>query len=394
MGIDNKNSTGSILIYVTFCLFMIGVTAFSDVVSTLLLFYISAVLYAGVILCGVFQYGKLELPTNTFIRSQFLLIIWLALSFLWQYTSAYYFSRLTTVCVVFVFTLLTSLWVTDGEQLMYAYKLIVYAGIINACYRLYLDAFGQSFFSDITGKNTTAVQMVITYAISLYLYFTTRKKRYILFGLLFIVVALMTASRKGVAGLLIVTVVMLTLNGKKKHMTARAILVAAVLLAAYWAITNIEVLSHTYERLMQMLEHMQGGKGDNSTQIREKMRQMGWQAFLENPVLGYGVGYSSKLTAGSHEAGTYLHNNYVEVGVSLGILGLAFYYWPHLRTLLTSLKHFWHDSGALMLGTVVIVMLVLDYGMVSYFDKFTLLIINIFCIHINILKKESTNGKQ
>ncbi len=386
---------GSLVIPILFCFFMIGVTAFSDAVNTLIVFYMAAILYAAVIIYGVLKEGMLRLPFNSFIRAQFFFICWLVLSACWQRTSAYYISRLTTLFIVYVFAVFTSLWATDKERLIIVYRMVVYAGVVNALYRLYLNAFGGSINTDITGKNTTAVQMVVTYAISWYLFFITKKKQYVLFNILFALVALMTASRKSVVGLLVVTVMMLIINGKRKNIVFRTVLVAAVLLAAYWAITNIEMFSRTYERLMQMLEHLQGGKGDNSSEVREAMRMMGWQAFKENPVLGYGVGYSAMtLTAGRHEAGTYLHNNYVEVGVSLGAVGLALYYWPYLRVLLTSLKRFWRDVGALLLLTVTVVTLVLDYGMVSYFDKFTLLILNVFCIHANILRKEDMNAGQ
>lgn len=383
------------LIQATFFLFMIGITAFSDTTSTLMLFYLTAVLYAGVICYMFLAQGTIRLPLNTFLRTQFLFILWLLLSAFWQHSNAYYSSRLTTLVIVYVFALLTSVWVTDREMLNSAYKCILYANVVNAVYRLLLNTYGDAEGVGLEGKNGTAIQMVITYAIALYMFYSTRKKRYVVFGILFAVVALLTASRKSVAGLLIVTVVMLVFNTGKKKSFSSVLLVAALLLAGYWALTNLKAFAYTYERLMQMLEHIQGGEGDHSSETRELMRQMGWRAFRENPVLGYGVGYSyTNLTAGAGDAGTYLHNNYVEVGVSLGIVGLLFFYWPHVRLLLTATPRFLKNNEYLLIMALIVVMLILDYGMVSYFDKYTLLILNMLCVHAKVLRKGNKNSVQ
>jgi O-antigen ligase len=381
------------LIQGTFFLFMVGITAFSDTTSTLMLFYLTAVLYAGAVCYMFLAQGTIRLPLNTFLRTQLLFILWLLISALWQYSNAYYSSRLTTLVIVYVFALLTSVWVTDKETLNSAYKCILYANVINAVYRFLLNTYGNAEGVGLEGKNSTAVQMVISYAIALYMFYSTRKKRYVVFGILFAVVALLTASRKSVAGLLIVTVVMLVFNIGKKKRFSSVLLVTALLLAGYWALTNLKAFSYTYERLMQMLEHIQGGKGDYSSETRELMRQMGWRAFQKNPVQGYGVGYSyTNLTAGAGEDGTYLHNNYVEVGVSLGIVGLAFFYWPHVRILLTAAPRFFKNNEYLLIMALIVVMLILDYGMVSYFDKFNLLMLNILSIHSGLIRKGLSNG--
>jgi O-antigen ligase len=104
--------------------------------------------------------------------------------------------------------------------------------------------------------------------------------------------------------------------------------------------------------------------------LRQYYIETGLAEFKESPIWGNGFYYSAYLF------GHYSHNNYIELLMNNGIIGFIAYYSIYIKLLIDAfkMKTTFHKSYVLIV-LVVFVFLALDLGTVSYFDRYTLLIL-------------------
>ena len=102
------------------------------------------------------------------------------------------------------------------------------------------------------------------------------------------------------------------------------------------------------------------------------MIEAGWIQFLKSPILGIGVGNAglAARTVGIQDFWAYLHNNYIELLCGGGIIGFSIYYAKYVYVFVRYIQLKEH-LGDLLYPCVIIyiIKLILDYGLVSYFEK-------------------------
>ena len=87
---------------------------------------------------------------------------------------------------------------------------------------------------------------------------------------------------------------------------------------------------------------------------------------MENPLLGYGLNNYHLF----HWSGVYSHNNYIEVLVSLGIIGFIIYYsiFINSATVLIKKREYLKPIHFL-LAFSILSSFVFGYGMVQFYSK-------------------------
>lgn len=374
--------------WVSFFLFIVGIVTFSDKVSTIKIFYMFSIFYA--LNCFIYiSRAKFKIRIDKVAMCNIVFLIILGLSIFWQKTSAYYSSRLLTIFVIVFFSILTLQVLEAKKDIDIAIKCIIWANVVNCVYRLFTggikEVLGEyaSSVPLIVGANDVAVALVVCFSFSIYMYRKFKSKSYIIASLLFLTVGIMTASRKALIGFALIIVIQYAFKDKKyiKNISI-AILGIAVLI---FLLTKIEVFSYSLNRALQLVGFMSGDESvvDASSMIRKEMRLVGLKAFVSNPILGYGVGYSYRCLP----FGTYLHNNYIEVGVSLGLVGLLAFYMPHMYIIYNALKIKRNETLKITIIGILLAIFLIDYGAVMYFNKFYYIII----ILLDVLVK---NGRK
>ena len=126
------------------------------------------------------------------------------------------------------------------------------------------------------------------------------------------------------------------------------------------------------------------------------MIEWGVEWFKEKPKLGYGID-SYKMLLGTKETsfgitGAYAHNNYIELIVDVGILGLVVYYYIYIYMIIKSFKYIKSRNLLLilMLG-ILIACMVNEYGQVTYYYKFYQLVLLLIYI---VIQNEIEKGKE
>lgn len=365
-----------------FVLLMVGVSAFSDKGSTIKYFYLLTVIFCLYTFIGMILQNRLIVNKFVFAVSGFL--FWMILSGIWQSQKVLYESRVITVFMILILVTFVSQWFHEDGWEECIIDCLIITGMINSMYRLLTGGIAQitssNFYASetlIVGANSFGVAIVVSFACSTYKLITNKKLIYIVCTVVFLSMAFLTGSRKAMIGCVIVIIMQYMFSGRAHKIRNLFVLVMAVIIM-YWLLSSVDVFSYAYSRFEQMI-----AKTDSSTVTRTEMIEYGISQFAKNPLIGYGVGFSQ----GSHY-GVYLHNNFIEIGVSLGVIGLILFYWPHISIIVSAVKYRARIHCEFVLP-VITAFLFMDYGMVSYFDKFYYLII---CIIYMISKSKKRSG--
>lgn len=165
--------------------------------------------------------------------------------------------------------------------------------------------------------------------------------------------------------------------------------VAFVCVLLYLAL-RLPIFAGVMERMESMIAAWTGeGRADGSALKRDQMVQIGWEYFLKYPIGGTGFGSSGILTQQYLGWSTYLHNNYVELLSGGGVIGFLLYYALHGYILVNLIRYRKADPERFAIGVVwIILILIMDYGMVSYTSKLQWFYIMIHFMNVEHMKKK------
>lgn len=231
--------------------------------------------------------------------------------------------------------------------------------------------------------NPNTLGMTAAYAFVVTLYASLRKNRAAYFGVLVwcITVVVWSGSRKSLLAVVVGAFVLVILSSQKGRI--RAILVAAISVYLLYQLVIFLPVLHSLigYRLEAVIDYLQGASFfEGSLSSRTAYIELGWTAFLERPWSGYGLD-CFRFLQGAY--GTYSHNNYIELLVSVGLVGTMLFYLPYLVSLRRGFLARAEGRNAADLGIALFVVILLtDYSVVSYFDRLTLLVTMIALVSI------------
>jgi O-antigen ligase len=302
-------------------------------------------------------------------------------SSLWANEPAYAYEAMKnyTMCVI-IFMLFVSVYEGREENIFDAINI---AGIIGAVIiALYYGPFvvwqaiwGKRLPNDLINSNTLG--LLCGYVILINFYKCLKDKNIIHIPIIIfeLLMLLATQSRKallvvviGIAGICIIR------NQKKINIFSiiKILLLVLILGGILYVVSQMSLFSSINERFDGLIAGLSGeGKVDGSTRLRLQYIEIGMEQFREHPLLGIGMDNSRTAivkSLGKHN--TYTHNNYVELLCDGGIVGLVIYYSFYLYLIigLVCKREYWDEYSKICLGFLVI-LLIMDYGMVSFSEK-------------------------
>lgn len=157
-------------------------------------------------------------------------------------------------------------------------------------------------------------------------------------------------------------------NGRQ-HLFKKTLLIIGLVSVAYILIMNVPVLYNSIGiRIEFMINGIKGvGLRDNSSVIREKLRELAIKEWSSKPLLGHGFDsfkYYAQSAIGSF---FYSHCNYTELLYNGGIIYFVAYYWIYYKIFkdIFILKKGKEKHKAFAFA-VMISFLLFDYAQVSY----------------------------
>ena len=250
-------------------------------------------------------------------------------------------------------------------------------------------AYGNFYNANIVGCT-----LMFALVLDLYFYLCDKKNGRIIRIAAFLLGIMLTGSRKGILSAVLACIFMPLLyshfSGKKtftraiKYILMGSIVVAIVLLMLFKIPVLYDIAGQRIEAMLFTAKNV-GEYTDSSLKWRNQFVDLAKSLFMESPVFGIGIDNYAVLNP---IKGAYSHNNYWELLVGTGIVGTVLYYSVHVTTVFRIVKKRMLDNTKKSLYLVImILMLLMDYYMVSYLQRLTILFLFI-CISYAKTKNE------
>ena len=328
-------------------------------------------------------------------------------SSLWAVNGAESRSKAITIVEILICMTIVFWRYCDSESSRDILSVIMWSSVIVTLYSLYYYGISR-FLAMASGTvrigndyaNSNAIGMWAAISAVLFIYFILNegmKLKYITVIMPIMLVAF-SQSRTAFIELIIgILLVVFFRYREKEHFFQgifRIVFVILIIVAVLFFVSRFQVFSGLNERIQSLVDYSQGKSVREGSVIqRELYIQAGWKQFLKTPILGIGIGNTSQITMAATGHSTYLHNNFIELLASGGIIGFGIYYGIILYLIIKlipfALKKESVSDACLI---VLIVHTIADYGTVSYYTKGTYFIL-ISCflqVYINYkgIKKE------
>lgn len=230
---------------------------------------------------------------------------------------------------------------------------------------------GVGRYSGLTGNPNVLALCTVLPVFFIYIFFYEYSLKFKLFTLCNAGLAVyLTGTRKALA-LLILLVCMFLREVLKKSLFRGFLLLCSigVFLSILILKTEYTILERVpvFKRMMRIFEN-----SDESLDGRLDLANRGWQLFRESPILGHGLAQFEILSG----TNVYAHNNYVEVAVAGGALGLLLYYFFYVMIFCNSLK----IKNGFYYFVFIFALLINDFFVVSIYSRSQFLILILFLV--------------
>jgi len=380
-----------IIVYVSL-LHISAVSKVSNLLSLVFMFLICVVLFL--------REERFFIPQNLFWLIAF--SIFVAISLLWSQTpeNGGYWRAFRTVPLLTIMTILLCNYFRSNEQtkvLVWAifvmgfalsFALIYYCGGIKNTLSLLKN--GLRLGGQVENENYLGMSIASSAVVAFYFVIHEKKYLSILAFLFLSVMAFATGSRTGLLGL-VVGVILCVLflldfsKGKGKRNAIIIILALVAILLFFVLLFTVPAFNSIKARTLNMAKSLIGKEevGDGSTNARLGMFRLGWEAFKEHPFGGVGAGSSCLIS----DYGD-LHNNYIEVLASFGIIGFILYFIPYVISLIQLIPLAKKRNKLCFIAIIINICWFADQlGMVTYETKDSYFYLALLVSLVEIMKK-------
>lgn len=356
----------------------------------------------GVILHNGFSY---KLKLNMYHIIQFTICVYCLFSCIWAINPSGALSRSYAMLQFFVFFSMLLAYFIKLESIEPLLDIVMWSGYVVAIYTfVYYGGISEIMDSLATAQrltnefcNVNLIGMICAVACIIQVYKMLYSKKYwsAIFMVPTIIILAACQSRKSILMLIlgIIAVIFLkNINNKNWIKSFFKIIISLVIL--YFAIKfllSLDIFSGMNKRLDGLfasfaLEEM---SVDSSTGLRLNYISIGLDYFLNRPFFGYGFASSGTILVRETSHNTYFHNNFVELLVNGGVVGFSLYYFNYVYLLynLIKLRRFSVKETDICI-IVLIILLIMDFGIVSFGEKVQYFYFMICYIQVEILKRE------
>lgn len=232
----------------------------------------------------------------------------------------------------------------------------------------------------IMGINSNTIALMMGYAFIIHLHELLQGKKWVgyeqvqyILLMLFLVVILLTGSRKGLL-VPIIGVYMFFCVRQPRKVIPYTLLIGGIIGVVLVLLLNVPVLYNIIGYRVEPVLQMLAGEEYDEASLASRMNYiaLAWTASQDNLLFGHGLDCFRLLR---YAYGTYTHCNYVELLYSLGWVGVILYYSPYIAALLNAPAVAKQDKAAVSLALALLVpYLVCDYMIVSYYTRPLLII--------------------
>ena len=246
---------------------------------------------------------------------------------------------------------------------------------------------GERVGFEIANVNSIGMEVIISFIICCFYAILKNEKKYYLLSLFPAIVAIGSGSRKSILfallslAFIIIFFIKKRVNEKKRNI----IIFSSIILLAFVCLLyflEVPFVKFQIERMFGMVNGILGiGDADHSTMLRVSYIKAGLEQFVKTPILGIGIDNARLINLNP----TYLHNNFVELLASVGVIGFLSYYMVHIIIIYYFVKKRKKFNDYYLICLCVFAgLLMLDYGIVSYYSKTMYVYFIIYFLTLNV----------
>lgn len=326
-------------------------------------------------------FNKKKIKINNIMLVYFFVCTYAAVSCLWAPIFSDAITRTMTVLQLSVMLLVTYNSFSRQECISFLVRCIWIGGLCLCIAFLSQYSFGEVIESyttkfrlgeKIAPLNAVGRNIAIFNVVNIYYIVIHKQIRYVAPLLLGIVIMSATQSRTSIllcfmGGLVIVAF---------KICESRLARFATVLIGAVLILITVrsDVVHAMFWRVYKMFIFLADTSNmdvDYSAFVRLNFIKKGLSFISEKPLIGYGIASSYHLLEGD-----YFHNNYIQIWVELGIIGMLSYYGPMLYIILKALRRPKEEGN--IIGVLFVAMILAgDFVNTTYYHKFTYILLSI-----------------
>lgn len=348
--------------------------------------------------------GKIRLYTKGYFFYIISFTVFCTLSRIWAKDPSLAVSKVNSLIFILLAAIPVVLCIYEWRDIDMLLKVIMYGGYIVCLYMIVryglrgiLSILSNS--SRLTNEviNANSLGMCTAYSLVINLYFIIYDQLKIrdLFMIPAFVVLAASGSRKAIliviAGTFGVFVLKNTDYKRTLRNIARVILISFVVVALIFVLSRLPVFAVITRRMMNLVSLLQGNETRSTSDawIRLAYNALGIQLFKQHPVLGIGIANANLYTSAYYGHNHYLHNNYIELLACGGLVGFFIYYsvWIYLLIVFWKSRKY-RDRQYDICFILLLINVVMDYGLVTYYDKATYLFLLLFWMEKDNLKEQ------
>lgn len=331
------------------------------------------------------------------------------LSSLWAINPEYAFAKgLSIIQIIVCMSVLYNHYCKDC-QLKSLLSVVEYSGYMIALYFisfLGLSSVKRSLFlgsrMEDAFANVNGIGMACAISLVVYVYFALYESQRNLIKLPFVIVTTIviavTASRTALLGFIIGCFCLFFFRFATKNIIMtflRWIAICILLCGLLFLAISLDFFHSLNYRMEGLLALFTGnGSIDHSSWLRLQFIKIGIEQFLETPLFGIGIDNARLLLMEHFGYTTYLHNNYVELLASGGLVGTGLFYSIYIY-ILTKVKRYWFKNHSELKAvlTIILTILTMDFGDISYYSKITYFyLLTSYIIVMKISKKKENEN--
>lgn len=337
-------------------------------------------LFITAIRCGI----RITKPNKYMIAY----VVFGAISILWSPIADLSFTRTTAVALLLLLSILCCSYYDKRQISTYILVSIIIGGLSETIYCIqYYGIDGiKLLIASATRMNDFAINNVnalantlviaVVATISVILFFRKYYCIILLLPELFLLMAF--ESRTSFIALMISCLIMIKMYinyNRSEHVPEYPIVIAILVITLIAVLIRLltgdsGIASRLGGLSSFVITGSEGGKA-SSLMTRSSYVSLGFEEFLAYPLGGRGIGCAGYILLETYGYMTYLHNNYIEILASGGIIGFLLYYGCYLYLLKKHIRKMkWSSSVLLRISFLTMICeLITHIGIVTYYSK-------------------------
>ena len=396
----SKRSFFNILIEIMIPVYMCMVFVLSFNTDTNVYARMMAVVLIGIL--GLYLLLRNRMVFDSFVG--LLVVFWFfcLISCLWAWDSSIAFSKCISLFQLFLLIYLIYNYLVIEEKIDYFIACLCFSTTFFSIYTVFFFGVEEYFAgledgirmgAEIANVNTVGVYAAMAVLVNLWYAFYRKKYWALILAVICAIVSMGSGSRKAIIALFVGMIFLFVATGNTKK-RIKGIFVLICLLIGLLIALQLPIFETARERIILLFETMSGTHSGGSADIRFKMIDIGMEQFWKTPIGGIGIANAQLITLKELNWQTYLHNNYVELLSSVGIVGTVIYYSMYIVPMSYFVSKNKLSNPKVTLALVLLlVTLVLHYGMVAYTEKMEYMFIILFFLVVRDVKKEKEHVK-